>query len=147
MWIIDPTTQTETRVNIIEIVNPDTQEILTVATKDAKRILRLIQERFVRTIANGKVYIIDTDDKLVGIPTNLEADELTIEDKKHIQAWLDYLNRDDNNDNSEEDMTMTNQMEIILHDDFGRVQTGIKTEYSAPQLMDKILEMVGETDD
>ena len=44
---------------------------------------------------------------------------------------------------------MTNQkkVEIILHDDFGRVQTIIKTEYSAPQLMDKILELVGETDD
>lgn len=39
------------------------------------------------------------------------------------------------------------EVEIILHDDFGRVQTRIKTEYSAPQLMDKILELVGESDD
>ena len=95
MWIIDETSETETRTLITEIVNTETDEILTVATKDADRILHLIQERFVRTIANGKVYIIDTEHKLVGIPTNLNEDELTIEDKIHIQAWLDYLNRDD----------------------------------------------------
>ena len=43
MWIIDPTSQTETRVNIIEIVDMDTQEKLTVATEDATKILQLIQ--------------------------------------------------------------------------------------------------------
>ena len=95
MWIIDETSKTETRTKITEIVNTETEEILTVATKDVDRILHLIQERFVRTIAQGKVYIIDTEDKLVGIPTNLEADKLTIEDKQRIQDWLDYLNRDD----------------------------------------------------
>ena len=34
------------------------------------------------------------------------------------------------------------QINIILEDDFGRVQTIINSELSAPQLMDKILEVI-----
>ena len=33
------------------------------------------------------------------------------------------------------------KIEIILEDDFGRVQTKVTTELSAPELMDKILEL------
>ena len=34
------------------------------------------------------------------------------------------------------------QINIILEDDFGRVQTIINSELSEPQLMDKILEVI-----
>ena len=44
-------------------------------------------------------------------------------------------------------MTKQKEVEIILQDDFGRVQTKIKTKYSPPDLMDKILEIIGESDD
>ena len=37
-------------------------------------------------------------------------------------------------------MTEKRKINIVLEDDFGRVQTIIETELSAPQLMDKILE-------
>lgn len=33
------------------------------------------------------------------------------------------------------------QINIVLEDDFGRVQTKIKTNLSPPELMDKILEL------
>ena len=45
MWIIDPASQTETRVNIIEIVNEDTEERITVATKDADKVLNIIGDK------------------------------------------------------------------------------------------------------
>ena len=35
------------------------------------------------------------------------------------------------------------QVILILEDDIGTVQTKINTELSAPQLMDKIMEMLG----
>ena len=37
-------------------------------------------------------------------------------------------------------MTEKRRINIVLEDDFGRVQTIIETELSAPDLMDKILE-------
>lgn len=37
-------------------------------------------------------------------------------------------------------MTEKRKINIILEDDFGRVQTIIDTDLSAPDLMDKILE-------
>lgn len=37
-------------------------------------------------------------------------------------------------------MTGKRKVSIVLEDDFGRVQTAIETELSAPDLMDKILE-------
>lgn len=37
-------------------------------------------------------------------------------------------------------MTEKRKINIILEDGFGRVQTIIKTELSAPDLMDKLLE-------
>jgi len=37
-------------------------------------------------------------------------------------------------------MTEKRKINIVLEDDFGRVQTMIETELSAPKLMDKILE-------
>lgn len=37
-------------------------------------------------------------------------------------------------------MTEKRKINIVLEDDFGRVQTIIETELSAPKLMDKILE-------
>lgn len=37
-------------------------------------------------------------------------------------------------------MTEKRKINIVLEDDFGRVQTAIETELSAPKLMDKILE-------
>lgn len=37
------------------------------------------------------------------------------------------------------------KIEIVLEDEFGRVQTKITTELSAPMIMDKIVEMF--TDD
>lgn len=33
------------------------------------------------------------------------------------------------------------KIEIVLEDDFGRVQTRVTTKLSAPDLMDKILEL------
>ena len=42
-------------------------------------------------------------------------------------------------------MTENKQVNIILEDEFGRVQTKITTELSAPMIMDKIVEMF--TDD
>ena len=39
-------------------------------------------------------------------------------------------------------MTENKQVNIILEDEFGRVQTKITTELSAPQLIDKILEVL-----
>ena len=36
--------------------------------------------------------------------------------------------------------TKERKINIILEDDFGRVQTIVETDLSAPQLMDKILE-------
>ena len=39
-----------------------------------------------------------------------------------------------------EGMTEKRKVTIVVEDDFGRVQTAIKTELSAPQIMDKILE-------
>ena len=91
MWIIDPTSQTETRVNIIEIVNEDTEERITVVTKDASKIIQLIQPRFVKTIANDRVYIMDNSDELIGIGVK-DADKFTTYDEKELQKWLTYLN-------------------------------------------------------
>ena len=39
-------------------------------------------------------------------------------------------------------MSEKRRIEIVLEDDFGRVQTIIETELSAPDLMDKILEVL-----
>ena len=38
-------------------------------------------------------------------------------------------------------MTEKRQIEIVLEDGFGRVQTRVTTKLSAPELMDKILEL------
>ena len=38
---------------------------------------------------------------------------------------------------------MEKEVIIVLEDGFGRVQTSIATSLSAPQLMDKIMEMLG----
>lgn len=40
-------------------------------------------------------------------------------------------------------MTEKRKINIILEDDFGRVQTMVETELYAPVLMDKILDLVG----
>ena len=39
-------------------------------------------------------------------------------------------------------MSEKRRIEIVLEDDIGRVQTIIETELSAPDLMDKILEVL-----
>lgn len=39
-------------------------------------------------------------------------------------------------------MTENKQVNIVLEDEFGRVQTKITTKLSPPQLMDKILEVL-----
>jgi len=39
-------------------------------------------------------------------------------------------------------MTEKRSVNIVLTDDFGRVQTIIKTELTPPELMDKILEIL-----
>ena len=36
------------------------------------------------------------------------------------------------------------KIEIVLEDEFGRVQTKITTELSAPMIMDKIVEMFAD---
>lgn len=92
-WIKDPYLKHDKDLELIELVNTETTESLTVAKQDADRVLKLIQQRFTCIVNSGKVYIIDNDDKLVGLPTNLKFDDLTVEDIEHIRDWLNYLNR------------------------------------------------------
>ena len=41
-------------------------------------------------------------------------------------------------------MTENKQVNLVLEDEFGRVQTTITTELSAPMIMDKIVEMFSD---